>query len=62
PPGTRRNFFGWVIAAVAGFIGLSMAVPAGHAPYRLMSRGRGVEVEPFQREESAHEFQPHHQF
>ena len=27
PPGTRRNFFGWVIAAVAGFIGLSMAIP-----------------------------------
>ena len=27
PQGTRRNFFGWVIAAVAGFIGLSMGVP-----------------------------------
>lgn len=27
PQGTRRKFFGWVIAAVAGFIGLSLGVP-----------------------------------
>ena len=35
PQGTRRNLFGWVIAAVAGFFGLSLG---GGAAGRLRNR------------------------
>jgi menaquinol-cytochrome c reductase iron-sulfur subunit len=39
PQGTRRSFFGWVIAATAGFIGLGLGVPlAGYVIAPALNR------------------------